>query len=248
MVLDDLDPTADEYREAYPDVEIEVFDKMAEFEDMDRMANHDEHGAIVYARNASFAIAKRLGLAAFVQLDDDYRGFDYRVASDGTYKTGAARDLDGAFEAMVDYLFAAPVDCVAFLQAGDWMGGGGSWAMQRGKRKVMNSQFCRTDRPFKFLGHINEDVNTYLEAGGRGAVMLSICPLTVVQTVTQSKPGGMSEEYARAGTYVKSFTSVIARPDCVKVSVLGFLHPRIHHGIRWDYAVPKIVSEATRKL
>ena len=25
----------------------------------------------------------------------------------------------------------------------------------------MNSFFCRTDRPFKFLGSINEDVNAY---------------------------------------------------------------------------------------
>lgn len=107
----------------------------------------------------------------------------------------------------------------------------------------MNSFFCRTDKPFKFLGRINEDVNTYTTLGSRGELFLTVTPLDLVQIPTQSNAGGMSDVYLDLGTYVKSFYSIITSPSCVKIDVMGTSHKRIHHKIEWENCCPKIISD-----
>lgn len=58
---------------------VEVFDKPAYAKEIDTGINNDkEMRAIVYARNASYDIADRLGLTHFMQCDDDYAYFGYR--------------------------------------------------------------------------------------------------------------------------------------------------------------------------
>ena len=47
-------------------------------------------------------------------------------------------------------------------------------------RKAMNSFICSVDRPFQFVGRINEDVNTYVLLGSRG-VFLSILQIGLDQ-------------------------------------------------------------------
>ena len=49
-----------------------MFDKLEISKKFDEFDNFDDRRAIVYARNASFEIAKKLGLKYFLQLDDDY--------------------------------------------------------------------------------------------------------------------------------------------------------------------------------
>ena len=49
----------------------------------------------------------------------------------------------------------------------------------------------------------------------------------------------MTELYLDAGTYVKSFYTVMYCPSCVVVSAMGTAH--------WRYAVPKILRESVKK-
>lgn len=85
-------------------------------------------------------------------------------------------------------------------------------------------------------------------AGVAGGVFLSILQIGLDQLETQSNSGGMTELYLDAGTYVKSFYTVMYCPSCVVVSAMGTAHRRLHHHIKWRYAVPKILHESVKKV
>ena len=53
----------------------------------------------------------------------------------------------------------------------------------------------------------------------------------------------MTEQYLDAGTYVKSFYTVIGSPSCAKIAIMNSNHPRIHHKILWNNCCPKILNE-----
>lgn len=57
----------------------------------------------------------------------------------------------------------------------------------------------------------------------------------------------MSDLYLDSGTYVKSFYTVMFAPSCTTIKPMGDKHMRLHHSIKWDSAVPKIVSEDLKK-
>jgi hypothetical protein len=111
----------------------------------------------------------------------------------------------------------------------------------------MNSFVCSVDKPFKFIGRINEDVNTYVRLGGIGDIFLTIMCLQLDQKDTQSNAGGMTDVYCDSGTYVKSFYSVMINPSCVKVKPMGVSNKRLHHSINWNNAVPCIISGKYKK-
>jgi hypothetical protein len=129
-------------------------------------------------------------------------------------------------------------------QGGDFIGGFAGSIWRQPKRKAMNSFVCLTDRPFQFLGRVNEDVNTYTHLGSRGYLLMTCMWLALQQQQTQKNSGGMTEEYLNSGTYVKSFYSVMYQPSSVRVAVMMSRYPRIHHQVRWRYTVPKIVRPA----
>lgn len=149
---------------------------------------------------------------------------------------------------MLDFLDESGAVTVAFAQGGDYIGGAGSGNFRKGLlRKAMNSFFCRTDRPFKFFGRINEDVNSYVKLGSEGKLFFTVADVGLVQTETQKSSGGLTEAYLDLGTYVKSFYSVMYCPSCVKIGIMGGNDYRIHHQISWRNAVPQIVDEKWKK-
>lgn len=103
------------------------------------------------------------------------------------------------------------------------------------------------DNPFKFLGRVNEDVNTYTLLGMQGKLFFTIMKLCLTQTTTQQNSGGMTDTYLDNGTYVKSFYSVIYAPSCVTIKLMGNFHPRMHHSINWDCCTPRILDEKIKK-
>ena len=76
---------------------------------------------------------------------------------------------------------------------------------------------------------------------------MSITDAAIVQLQTQKNKGGMSELYLDDGTYVKSFYSVIGMPSAVRVEMMGDKHTRIHHKIKWENCVPKIINQKYKK-
>lgn len=251
LVLDNEDNTIDEYKRVYeakPNTGVYVFDKLDIANRYDEVDRGSDRRAIFYARNACFEIAKELDYKYFLELDDDYVKFRSRVDIDGKFATIYINDLDTLFEIMLQFLDDTKAHTVALSQTGDFIGGMGSRVYkEKLSRKAMNSFFCTTDRPFKFIGRINEDVNTYVSEGSKGKLMFTIADASLDQTQTQSNSGGMTELYLDAGTYVKSFFTIITNPSSVVIYEMGGVHKRIHHLIDWNKAVPKIISSDFRK-
>ena len=249
FVLDNEDVTVEKYRANFGSNRVVVFDKKVEADACDEGNNFDERRTITMARNACFDIAKKLGITHFLELDDDYTSFRYRYVEKYMTKKDC-HNLDSLFAAMLTFYNSTPFSSIAFAQGGDFIGGAGSGMMSNYKntsRKCMNSFFCSTLRPFRFIGAMNEDVNTYTTLGGRGVLFLTIPHIGLEQKPTQSQSGGITEMYERYGTYCKSFTTVMMSPSCVSVSMMGFKNPRLHHRIKWRTTVPRIIDQMHKK-
>jgi len=244
LIIDNEDKTVDKYIRRFGIENVIIFDKIKIAKTFDEFDNFNDRRAIIYARNACFDIAESLGEKYFLELDDDYTAFDFRVYIDkGIVKP--VNDLDKIFDLVLDYYKTIPAKSIAFAQGGDFIGGidNGKELFRFSKRKVMNTFFCSTDRRFNFIGRINEDVNTYTSVQSRGELFLTIQNLSITQKATQKNKGGMSELYLDSGTYIKSFYTVICSPSCVKIRLLNSSHKRMHHSIDWNRTVPCIINE-----
>jgi len=255
IVIDDEDKTEAEYRTRFGGKVLQ-FCKSEWAERTDEGDNFQHRKAIVYARNACWDLAKQVGCRYFVQFDDDYTAFQIRRNGDGEYIQGTVKtNIETLISVMLEFYESIPATAVAMSQGGDHIGGGGvdgqGGAKQSLRRKCMNSWFCDIEKPFMFFGHMNEDVSAYVTYGRRGQLFLTSMQAMLQQKPTQVTPGGMSDLYLQAGTYTKSFYTVMAAPSCVKIGLLGnppgSQNSRIHHKINWHKAVPKILDEQHRK-
>lgn len=246
VVIDDQDGERAEYLKRYGD-EVYIFDKAEAYKYTDVGDNRGDARGVVFARNACWNIARDLGLEYFVVLDDDYVDFRHKLDAAGNYiDKRDILDLDAVFDAMLDYFIATPALSIAMAQGGDFIGGKHG-KFERPKRKAMNSFICATSRPFQFYGRLNEDLTATAVLAPRGGLFLTIPHVALQQKQTQANPGGLTEMYLDAGTYVKSFYSVMYQPSSVQISILHSKHSRIHHKVHWRYTAPYIVSESARK-
>jgi hypothetical protein len=253
LMVDDEDKQIDKYRKNFGD-QVVVFPKQAAIDMTDSGDNFGKRNSVVYARNYTFTVAQELGIKYFLELDDDYKQFRYTFDNDRNYITRqiSIKNLDVIIEAMLDFYIQSPALTIAMSQGGDFIGGEGSKVAtlhKQGKfsRKVMNSFFCSTDRPFKFPGRINEDVNAYTELGIKGNLFITASRIRLEQVQTQANEGGLTDIYLDLGTYVKSFYSVMYAPSCVKIKEMGVSQRRLHHSVSWKYACPMIISEDYKK-
>ena len=247
IVIDNEDATEGQYREKYGDRVLQ-FDKPAIARRFDTGDNFDERRTVVYARNACFDLAEKLGCTYFLELDDDYTSIRYRYTQGNRLWGAYVKDFDAVVERVLDYYISSGALTLAFAQGGDFIGGKDSNNYKKGLlRKAMNTFFCSTKRRFDFVGRINEDVNTYTSLGSRGELILTITDLMITQEQTQKSSGGMTDVYLDSGTYLKSFYSVMYAPSCVDIRKMGETHKRLHHNVNWRYCVPQIISESRKK-
>lgn len=247
IVIDDEDAQQDLYKEKYGDL-VCVFDKRKVARTFDTMDTSEDRRTIAYARNYCFELAKQKGVRYFLELDDDYNTFEYRWIEGEKLKQKNLQNLDAVFSAMVDFLVDTGADTVAFAQGGDFVGGKNGKAYgKKILRKAMNTFFLDVEKPFKFLGRVNEDVNTYTRLGSVGWLALTVTDADITQMQTQKNSGGMSGVYNESGTYLKSFYTVMCMPSAVKVADMGASHRRIHHNVSWEHCVPMILNERWKK-
>lgn len=244
IVIDNEDKTANEYRKLYGD-RVVMFDKEQIARTFDNGDNFNDRRAIIYARNASFQIARDKGYKYFIQLDDDYDGFYYKFDDRLNYHRKKIKNLDNILFFLLKHYLRVPALSVAMAQMGDFIGGENSALSRRLylKRKAMNTFICSVDRPFQFVGRINEDVNTYTKYGNMGHLFYTVPLLAINQAQTQSNAGGMTDIYLNSGTYVKSFYTVMYMPSSVVVHSMGYIHRRLHHRVKWNNTVPCILRE-----
>lgn len=247
LICDNEDDQLDDYRKIKGVEDVLVFDKEEQMKYNDTMDNFKSHKIVLYARNTCFDYAKKLGLDYFLELDDDYNTFQFRYLEGTTLKHAVISNIDVLFNYFLDYLENSSFNCICFAQGGDLIGGANGAFLKGFKRKAMNAFFCKTDRPFKFLGSINEDTNMYTLGGIRGELYLTIMNTCLEQGTTQANAGGLTDQYLEYGTYVKSFYTVICAPSCTIVQPMGAVHKRLHHKINWDKCTPCIINEKYRK-
>lgn len=210
IVVDDEDKTRHQYMAEFGE-QVLVFSKADIASRFDEADNFCDRRSIFYARNACFDLAKLVGCKYFIQLDDDYHEFQFRVDRNYDQAYFPIRKLDAILSEMLAYYESIPALSIAMSQGGDFLGDNGghaSWV----KRKAMNSFICSVDRPFSFMGRINEDVNTYTNLGRCGELFMTIGAVQLGQKQTQKNSGGMTElyldsarglNYATARRYIK---------------------------------------------
>ncbi len=247
LIIDDKDPSLDIYKRKYKS-ELYVFNKQAASKITDTMDIEDNLRGVVYARNMCWNIAKDLDIKHFIVLDDDYCDFRHVTTDKHQYvpRYTKIKDLDRVFKTMLDFHITSGSLTVAMGQTGDYIGRG-IGHIQKPKRKAMNSFICSADRPFAFLGRINEDVNAYVSLGSQGKLFFSIMKVALLQKATQTNPGGLTELYLDSGTYVKSFFTVMCQPSSVKVTMMNSKYSRLHHRVEWNSTIPCIISQDYRK-
>ena len=245
LLCDDEDKQLEQYKEKYGDKVI-VFSKDEYIGKFDKMDNFGNKACVVYARNAMWDAAKKLGLKFFIVADDDYQAFEYRITQSGDYYASKIKNADDVFSAYISFLKTSDIDTVCFAQGGDYIGGKDNTRIKNGfknTRKMMNLYFFDVDKVLDFKGTINEDLTSSVTEGVIGKKIITSLFNSVVQKETQSNAGGLTEIYLELGTYVKSFYSVMAAPSCVKVALMGDKQMRLHHAVTWKNAVPKIIRE-----
>jgi len=249
FIVDNEDKTADQYVKNFGQGNVIIFDKKKYADAVDEGNNFDERRTITMARNACFDAAKLVGSKYFIELDDDYTKFDFRITGDCGYPKDnfmTRKSLDKIFDSLLDFYISIPAKSIALSQGGDWIGGfAGEWKL---KRKCMNSFICSVDRPFQFVGAMNEDVNTYTTLGSRGELFFTIPFVSLTQMQTQQQKGGITDMYLKYGTYCKAATTVMMHPSGTLISMMNSSNPRIHHLIKWNNTVPCIIDERHKKI
>ena len=102
LVIDNEDKRANEYFERYGEKMVIQFDKKKYADETDEGNNFDERRTILMARNASFDIAKQVGVKYFVELDDDYSEFSYRFKNKIGY-SAFIKNIDKVFESFIEF-------------------------------------------------------------------------------------------------------------------------------------------------
>lgn len=247
LVADDLDETVTEYRKMYGD-ELLVFDKQAAARDVDAGDNTGDLRSTLFAVNTIGELARKQGMKHYAIMCDDYKGFYYKYDQRLKYKERKVGNLDSVFKALLKFYEGTNALTVAMAQNGDFLGGKDSprgWASKvMLHRKAMNTFFCSVDRPFKFVGRLNEDVNTYVLLGGRGKLFLTVPNVAIIQHPSQQQEGGLTDVYRDYGTYIKSLFAVMYNPSCVSIRSMGYKQKRLHHRVHWPTAVPKVLAGA----
>jgi hypothetical protein len=247
LVIDNEDETGDQYRQVFGPENVFEFNKEEIAATVDTGDTNPSRASTLFVRTALTQVAKDIGLDYYAQFDDDYTNFSYRYIRKNKMLSHTIRNFDHIIPVMLDLLEDTNALTVALSQGGDHIGGILGNYRKGVLRKAMNSQFTRTDRPIRFAGRLNDDVNSYVVQGSQGELFFTVTDIQLNQITTQSSPGGMTEIWVESGTYLKSFFTVMMAPSSVKIRMMGQTSRRLHHSILWENTVPKIISPKHRK-
>ena len=149
FLVDNEDNSWQEYVTNFGAENVIFFDKRETAKGFDEFDNFEDRRAIVYARNECFEIARKLGYKYFLELDDDYVCFGFRMR--GLMETHRESSwlqvnsvLPGVIASTFRLLERINAKSLAYSQGGDWMDGTGEGFS---RRKCMNTFFCSTARP-----------------------------------------------------------------------------------------------------
>ena len=261
IVCSDDDPTIEEYYNIYGKENVLIFNKL----DIQKRFNIDlcdcyygENNRMqgtVWVRNACYELAEKLGFKYFLVLDDDYTSFNSRYIMYETQKNKEVLNFfydifkqisfDEFSSCMFDIIDSQPfIACTGFAHIADYIGGVNNF--KKGlKFKVINVFFLTTEKRIRFVGRMNDDINTYLLNNNVGRLFLSLYDIFVQMLEVRKVKGGMLDLYKKFNSWMQGFYSVICSPSAVKLGMIGKLdknNNRIRHKLKHDRFTPKIIN------
>lgn len=219
FVIDDLDEQGDEYKRLYGE-NVLVFGKEEQYAVTDTFTNQKILQAVVYARNACFDFAKRLGVNWFVNCDDDIECLSYKMPINGKLVTKPVKDADRMFESVITFMETGSIECFSIAEEGVYVGGINS-RVEAGCHWSFTHLFvfdaCSELRYRSVWVEDNVFSLENLKLGRRMIASMYIAQRLPSHNAAQKQEGGMRDAYRQSNNYVKSFTPVITAPDCVCV-------------------------------
>lgn len=244
LVIDDEDADGPLYKQLYGDKVI-TFSKQKVEKTFDTMTNQKEYRSVVYARNASYTLARERGIRFIFMCDDDISNLSFRVVRDRKLKGFNIADINRLFSAMAEYMQSARLGCLGFSQAGAFIGGANSRKYQEGcQRTCAQAMMFDTQSPIPFRGIFNEDLQVALDSGIAGKTVLSTMLVSITSPERTTNTGGLHDLYKSNSTYTPCFYTLMAYPGVAGIEDNhGDFRLRLDH----NAFAPMILSDHHRK-
>ena len=245
IVVDDSDPTIEQYKNLYGSDHILIFNKLEMSKITDTPVYPLELNFAVYARNAIEQFAVKLNYSAFIMLDDDIKGFSLRYVEDNKLKNrGLVHNIDEVFNYIIDYILESDIACASSSYNNIyWTGVEGlkENLLKDMLRTPIEAYFRNTKFKVNWLNLMGEDLVTGIKYGRDGQVwiMLPILQVVMPPCLKMTTEGGHTDTYRKYSPLGLNIFFKIWTPNCFNVSLHG---DNWYHSIKKDFAVPKIVG------
>lgn len=255
LVVDDTDPTIQQYIDNYGADNIFVFDKnyYINSDRFDNSINDGIYASAVYARRAVEDIVQSMKLPYFAVADDDIVDFVIRYPIDKGLKRYKITDFDVILRGYIEILDCG-VACVGFGRPNSYFGGAVAFsAVNLCKRVITTTFFIRnSDVPVNWLSWTMEDDITVLRGSTVGELWLSIPYIQQVNSdITNLQgSGGNVELYQKYSWYYICFTELKYIPSRIQIKCDDLCNMNSKSMVllrHTDKCYPKIMSSYYRK-
>lgn len=245
IVVDDEDETLPDYLAKYGD-DVHVFHKEENFDTGD-LGGSKACG--VFARNQCLKVAEKNRLTYYLELDDDLEILAYRYNDAGHLRGIKAKGIDRLFDGICEYFDEAPVQCLGFGNAVDYIGGVPTFESGTANRTVMNSFFLRVANKIQWRSRNSDDIITVVDEAQKGHAGFRFTPVMNKFDVWIPKrksdaSGGSISMYNSEGSYKLRFYAVLFHPDCILIRQTESGYDCL---TRANNAYPKIISSRFKK-
>lgn len=191
--------------------------------------------------NMLFDYAKENGINFFMVQDDDTQYYLLRSHGKRVKTRVDLDDLLTYFEWIDDFMHKHKIGYFGFSQGGDFYGDENTRLL---RKKVMNTTFYllpyvyRVDR-----GVLDCDTSGYCRAMYEGLFCGSLANgLVLEQCRSAQQKGGLTPTYKETKLLAKSLVAPIQFPSAVYAERQIMNGGRLHHRIRFEYLMPKILK------
>lgn len=192
LVVDDEDNEINKYREKYGEILLE-FNKQNLAENMDTHINKFPMGSALFARNACFLFAQKLGAKYYFICDDDIKCIKYKDSRGDKLQTSIVKDVDSVLEALVNYMDKTTIYSLGVPPDGAYIGGINDTVRKGVKWSIVNFALCRTDKPVSYKSIMWEDMATLVRDLQVGNIGFSPMLLSQVTPAIGTMVGGASQ-------------------------------------------------------
>lgn len=217
LVVDNLDETANIYRELYPDVI--VFDKMKYVELSETGVSKPHIKFALFARNAIEDIAKdvNFGLNYFAMVDDDLTKFRFRYEKDGKLRSLDVNDMDSLLTAYIEFMENGNIATTSLASQFQFVGGISSVPNPNSPklRMCFNFYIRSVKHIVEWLSNICHDRITSITYGRKGQMWFQIPFVQYdMRELHGINEGGNSDVYREITDFYRIFFSTLFLPDC----------------------------------